>query len=112
MWSPLGRDKACPYTGLSVHRPHILVGEQRRSGDRRDLRTKRRHVALPVGMDAVREKDDVAPCVRVEPQRCAGKTGVAEGTEWKQLAAVRRVRRIDVPPEAAQNRLVGRFKKR
>ena len=53
-------------------------------------------------MHAVRQEHDVAFRLRVEPQRGAGETGVTERrSRRKQIAAVRRVGRIDVPPETA-----------
>ena len=50
--------------------------------------------------------------VGIDPQRRAGEAGVAERADREQLAAVRRVRRVDVPAEAAHVALRGRRRRR
>ena len=75
-----------------------------RRGDRRDARAQRRHVALAVGMDPVRQEDDEHLRGRIDPDRRAREAGVAERADRQQLAAVGRERRVDVPAEAAHVR--------
>ncbi len=75
------------------------AGGQRRGRHRRDARAQRRHVALAVRVDAVREEDHVEAGRRIHPQRRPGEAGVAERAERQQLAAVGRERRVHVPAE-------------
>ena len=49
---------------------------------------------------------------RIDPERRAGEPGVPERSERQQLAAIRRVRRVDVPAEAAHVRIAGRRRRR
>ena len=69
---------------------------------------QRRDVAFAVGMQAAREEDHIAARRRIDPERRAGESGVAERADRKQLAAIRRERRVDVPAEAANARHAGR----
>src|ERR1017187_5858281 len=59
-------------------------------------------------MDAVGKNNDVRLGGWVDPEGSAGESRVAVGADWEQLPAVARIRRIDIPPEPAQDRLVGR----
>lgn len=83
--------------------PRLDVGrrQQRRGRNRRHLAAQRRHIAFAVGVDTIRQEDDVARRARVEPQRRAGEAGVAERPNREQLATIRGVRRVDVPPQAS-----------
>ena len=82
--------------------PHdIVVGEKVGRRHSRHLRAERRDVALAVRMHAVGQKDDVALRLRLHPERRAGEAGVAERFDRKQIAAIRRERRVDVPAEPA-----------
>ena len=51
---------------------------ERRRDDAGDARAERRHVALAVGVDAVRQEDDEGAVARIDPDRRAGQAGVAE----------------------------------
>ncbi len=85
---------------------------QSRGGDGRHLRAQRRHVALAVGMQPAREKDDVGLGRRIDPDRRAGEAGVPERSNRQQLATIGRKARIEVPPEAAKVALAGRRRRR
>ncbi len=61
------------------------------------------HVAVVV--HGIGQQDDVGLCGGIDPQRCAGKTGVPKAAHGKQFTAIGSVGRIDVPSKAAQNRL-------
>jgi hypothetical protein len=76
------------------------IGE-RRSHERRDARTQRRHVALAVRVDAVGEEHDIDLRDGIDPDRGPGEPRVAERSKREQLASIRGERRIDVPAEAA-----------
>ena len=49
---------------------------------------------------------------RIDPDRGPGESRVAERSERQELAAIRRIRRIDVPAEPADVRLAGRRRRR
>ena len=72
-----------------------------RGGNGGDAPPQRRHVAFTVRMHAVRQEDHVAPGPRIDPQRRAGEACVAERSGGEQIAAIPRIRRVDVPAEAA-----------
>ena len=79
---------------------------------RRHPAAQRRHVAFAVRMHAAREKDHIAARRRIDPQRCAGEAGVTERSDRKQLAAIRRELRVDVPAESAHARHARRRRRR
>ncbi len=59
-------------------------------------------------MEPVREKDHEHAACRIDPDRGPRESRVAERSERQEFAAVHRIRRIDVPAEAADIRLAGR----
>ncbi len=59
-------------------------------------------------MHAVGQQDNVSLAGGVNPNGGSGEAGMAEGADGEQLAAIAGKRRIDIPAEAAQHRLVGR----
>ena len=67
---------------------------------------------LPSGCTRFDRNTTNIPRRRIDPQRRAGEAGVAERAERQQLAAVRRVRRVDVPAEAADVRIAGAARRR
>ena len=77
-----------------------------------DAGSKRRHVPAAVGVQAAREDDDVAPGGRIKPQARPGEARVAVRADRKQLAARRRVRRVDVPAQSADRRHARRCRAR
>ena len=58
-------------------------------------------------MHGIGQQNDVAAAEWIDPDRSAGESGVAVGADGKQFAAIARIWRIDVPAQAAQNRLIG-----
>ena len=71
------------------------VGERRdvrqRGGcDRRDAGAQRGDVAFTVGVKAAGHEDDVSARDGIDPDRRAGETGVTDGADRHQFAAVRR----------------------
>ena len=61
-----------------------------------------------VGVQPAGEDDHVAPGGRIQPEARASEAGVAERAHREQLAARRRVRRVDVPAQPAYRRHAGR----
>ena len=59
-------------------------------------------------MHAIGQQDDVSVGLGVHPHGRAGEAGVAERADGEELAAIARMRRIDIPAEAAQDGLIGR----
>ena len=93
---------------VSGERDAARADPQRRGGNGRDFSSQRRQGRPLHRMHAVRQQNDKALTRRIDPHRSAGKPSVAVRTDRKQLAAIARIRRIDIPAEAAQNRLIGR----
>ncbi len=58
-------------------------------------------------MHDVGQDDQVRVAERIDPHRSSGESGVAIGTDRKQFAAIAGIGGIDIPAEAAQNRLIG-----
>ena len=69
---------------------------------------KRNDGMAAVRVHRIRQNDDVGAAERVNPYRRARVAGVAVGADRKQFAAIAGIGRIDIPAQAAQNRLVGR----
>ena len=68
----------------------------------RDLGAQRHHASLPAGMYGAGQQDDVGAGGGIDPDRCAGESGVAERSHGEKVAAIAGKRRIDVPAEASQ----------
>ena len=62
--------------------------DDRRGGNRRDPRAKRRDVAGAVGIQAARQEDHVAAGRRVDPHAGAGEARVPERADREELAAI------------------------
>src|ERR1700693_4914631 len=58
-------------------------------------------------MYGVREQNYVTAAGGIDPDRGARESGVAIRTDGKQIAAIARKRRIDIPSQAPQDGLVG-----
>ena len=82
-------------------RPAAGAASQRGGHDGGDAGAEGRHVALAVGVDAVREEDHEGPGDRIDPERRPGPPGVPERADREEIAAVHREARVDVPAEAA-----------
>ena len=80
---------------------------ERRRHDGRDAAAQRSDGMAAVRMHGVGQDDHVGAAERVDPERSAGESGVAVGADREQFAAIAGIGRIDVPAQAAQNRLVG-----
>ena len=90
--------------GIAVLAARAADIDDRRGGNRRDARAKRRDVAVAVGMQAARQEDHVAAGRRIDPDAGAGEARVAERADREELAAIRRERAVDVPAQSAHGR--------
>ncbi len=81
------------------------VDTERGGCNRSHAPAQRRDGGTPLGVDTVRQKDDIGFRLGVDPERRAGEAGVAERAHGKQLASVAGVRRIDIPAESPQDGL-------
>ncbi len=98
--------------GDAGHSQLVLLGDgevEARSDGGCNSRSQGNHRVAAARMHGVGEKNDVGVGDRVNPQRCAGEAGVAEGTDGEQFAAVGGKGRVDVPSEPAQTGRVGRL---
>ena len=102
------RARAAQGLVVAGERDALRVDSERRRHDGRHLAAQRREGRPRVGMHAVGQQDDVRLARRVDPDGGAGEAGVAVGADGEQVAAIAGERRIDVPAQAAQDRLVGR----
>jgi len=63
-------------------------------------------------MDDIREQDDVGIGPGIEPERCSRESSVGIRAAGKQVTALGGERRVDIPSQTAQNRLIGRTLRR
>ena len=71
-------------------------------------RLRNEQTLAALGMHHVGQQDHVGIGGGIHPHRRSGEAGVAVGADGIQLAAIGRIGRIDVPAQAAQDRLIGR----
>src|SRR6202008_44629 len=75
---------------------------QRRGRGIRNRRAYGRNVGWSVRIDGIGHHDYISIIGRIDPDRCPGETRVTEGTNRKELTAITRKRRIDIPSRSAQ----------
>ena len=99
---------------LVVSREHhrLRIHPQRRRRDCRHFGSQRRDGRPARRMHAVGQQDHVRFGIRVHPDGGACESRVAVGADREQLAAITGKRRVDVPAEPAQDRLIGRTLRR
>ena len=83
------------------------IQRQRRRHFRRHLRPQANRISLASRMHRIRQQYDVGLRRRIDPDRCSRKSRVPKRSDGQQIAAIRRKRRIDVPPKPAQHRRRG-----
>ena len=102
---------ACPTAPKSRPGPRASTRAGGRLGQDADAATvatrARSGVTSPLPSGCTRFERNITniPVARIDPQRRAREAGMPERSDRQQLAAVRRVRRIDVPAEAAHVRV-------
>ena len=104
--------KSRPVISARPRRVGRRVDDGRRR-DRRDARAQRRHVALAVGVHAVRQEHHEHPRRRIDPQRRAGEAGVAERAdrEAARRGSTRSVESMS-QPRPRTLRIAGRRRRR
>src|SRR5579864_8074659 len=98
-----------PENGLVIagERDSGSFDSERRRGNRSYAAAERTERFSAMRMNDIGEQDNVAAADGIHPHRRAGKAGMTEGADRKQVAPVAGIRRVDVPAEPAQNWLVG-----
>ena len=84
----------------------LLARSQRQSRRhrRRHLRSATQSRSLPARMHRIRQQNNVSPRRRIDPHRCSRQPRMPKPPTGSRIPAVRRKRRINVPPKPPQHR--------
>ena len=74
---------------------------ERLGGKGANLPTKRHNATFAIGMQTVAEEYHKGSRTRIDPDRCAGKSGMAEGTDREMNAARTAIHGVNIPAKRA-----------
>src|SRR5713226_4169141 len=99
---------ACQCFVIASNLNSRLVRAESRRDDRRDPATQGSNGRAADRMHAIGEQYDVSLAEWIDPDGSPCETGVAVGADRKQLTAIGRKGRIDIPAQSTQDGLIRR----
>src|SRR5438046_8498942 len=94
---------ACQCFVIAGNPDSRLVRAESRRDDGGDPAAQRSNGRAAVGMHAIGEQYDVCLAEWIDPDRSPRETGMAVGADRKQLTAIGRKGRVDVPAQSTQD---------